>query len=363
MESINNLRKEFVLNLDVLMPGDIILEHGYKPQSYAIMIATGSHYSHAMLYEGSTIIEATGSGGVFSKVPNRFAVVNKDDLKVLRLFEGLSKDKADELSIASLTLVGSSYNTKQAIRSGLKKKPIDEAGKGQFCSRLVAQCYKKIGIKLVDNVNYCTPADLERSGFLIEVEGAVKKASPEELSHALAPSIFNGHRKNSVTWTSKAKSILKNSNIEVETENDIFNACLYLKNKKIDKAILKAIKKTDYLYFFLKDRNVNSYRYDVDEFGIKAGRNLPGINGEIAKEIPIVKRYAVNFSSYKEFYYEYPSCLFEAMVELYFDLLMISYERLTVIAIYCTKNSLSPELLGEAFKMMAYIDHLLPNHE
>ncbi|MFP3436047.1 hypothetical protein SB781_40480, partial [Paraburkholderia sp. SIMBA_061] len=77
-DAVTNIRKKYILNLEVLKPGDIILEHGYKLHSKVIMKVTGSHYSHAMLYDGSSIIEATSAGGVFSKVPNRFAVANEN---------------------------------------------------------------------------------------------------------------------------------------------------------------------------------------------------------------------------------------------------------------------------------------------
>ncbi|MEZ2651899.1 hypothetical protein ACBQ17_27845, partial [Bacillus wiedmannii] len=90
--------------------GDIILEHGYKPHGLVIMKVTNSHYSHAMLYEGATIIEATSSGGVFSRVPNRFAVVNKNDLKVLRLRNEIAQSEMEKITTISRTLVGSSYS-------------------------------------------------------------------------------------------------------------------------------------------------------------------------------------------------------------------------------------------------------------
>ena len=75
----------YILDWGKLEVGDIILEHGYALHSSIICKATGSHYSHAMIYVGNTIIEATQKGRVFSKIPNRFTVKNINDLKVLRL--------------------------------------------------------------------------------------------------------------------------------------------------------------------------------------------------------------------------------------------------------------------------------------
>lgn len=358
MESNSNDKKEYILDLSVLMPGDIILEHGYKFHSYVIMEVTDSYYSHAMLYVDSTIIEATNSGGVFSKGPNRFAVANKNDLKVLRLSGGLHPDKAHHISMTARTLMGSSYNKSQAITSGKKIKPSNLKSKGQFCSRLVAQCYNSASIELVSNVDYCTPGDLERSDLLVEVNGAVKKASPQELSHALERSIIEDHKKDYVKWISKAKSILNKSNVDVETENDITNAIIKLKNKKIDKAILKAVERTNYLTFYMRDKDVNSYRYDSTEFDKKVGSNLLMIDGEISKEGSIVDIQSVNFKAYCDFYSKYPSCFLEAMRKLYYGILMITRERLIVIIAHCNKNRLSPSLLHHAKEMLIYIDYL-----
>lgn len=58
----------FILEHTLLQPGDIILERGYERHSEIICKQTKSHYSHAMICVGGTIIEATLDGGVFSRV-------------------------------------------------------------------------------------------------------------------------------------------------------------------------------------------------------------------------------------------------------------------------------------------------------
>lgn len=358
MDAKTNLIKKYILNLEALKPGDIILEHGYKPHSLAIMKITGSHYSHAMLYEGSTIIEATSSGGVFSKVPNRFAVVNQNDLKVLRLEKEISPQDMENITIRARTLIGSSYDKSEAVKAGRKKKPAQKKSNGQFCSRLVAQCYNKAGIKLVESINYCSPADLEKSPLLSEVENAVKEASEAELAHALAPSIHTQHLKSSVEWVKAAKKILKKSGIEAETINDIYSATLNLRNPKVDKLILKEIKASGHYDFYLEDKKVNPFRYDVTKFAEKIGNNIDAIDAEIYKEISIVKVQSTNLSNVKEYYKTYPSCLMAAEIDLYTGILNITNERLKIIIEHCDNNNLTPELLTTALSMINYIDNL-----
>lgn len=80
-----HLSPHFMLNYELLQPGDIILERGYAWYSEKIAKHTNSRYSHAMIYVGGTIIEATRGGGVYSRVPNRSTVRDISDFKVLRL--------------------------------------------------------------------------------------------------------------------------------------------------------------------------------------------------------------------------------------------------------------------------------------
>ncbi len=358
MDAVTDLRKKYVLNLEALKPGDIILEHGYKLHSLAIMKVTGSHYSHAMLYEGSTIIEATSSGGVFSKVPNRFAVVNKNDLKVLRLENEISPEDMKNITMTARALTGSSYNKSEAVKAGKKKKPTQKRSNGQFCSRLVAQCYDSADIKLVENVSYCSPADLEISPLLIEVENAVKEASEAELAHALAPSIHTQHHKSSVDWVKAAKKILRKSDVEAETINDIYSATLRLRNPKVDKLILKEITKAGHYSFYLEDKKANSFRYDISEFADKIGDDISKIDGEIHKEISIVEVQSVNLRNFKKYFDAYPSCLMSAEVDLYRGILDITNERLKIITEHCKKNNLTPELLPVALSMIEYINDI-----
>ncbi|ADU69582.1 YiiX/YebB-like N1pC/P60 family cysteine hydrolase [Pantoea sp. At-9b] len=355
MDAVTDIRKKYILNLGALMPGDIILEHGYKIHSQAIIKVTKSYYSHAMLYEGSTIIEATSNGGVFSKVPNRFAVVGENDIKVLRLKSEVNADVMKLITTTSRTLVGSSYSTSEAIKAGKDKKPKTANVKGQFCSRLVAQCYKAGGVKIVENVNYCSPGDLERSPFLIPVENALKEATEDELAHALAPTIHRKHQESTVQWVKAAKKILKKSGVEVETINDIHHATMTLKDPKVDKLILKEIIKSGHYEFYLADKEVNPFRYDIDLFSDAIKGDLSAINSEIHKEVSIVEVQSLNLQNTIKNFEIYPSKLMAAEVSLCKDILTVVAERLKIIVDYCEDKKLSPEYLPIAMDMIKYI--------
>lgn len=111
--------KGYILDLSKLEDGDVVLEHGYSKVSPIIELATNCYYTHAMIYLEDTLIEATGDGGVFSRVPNRFYVPYRNDLKVLRLKERAVPFIMDRIKLRARDLVGSSYSVKEAALAGL----------------------------------------------------------------------------------------------------------------------------------------------------------------------------------------------------------------------------------------------------
>jgi len=326
---------KFILDLDNLRPGDIILEHCYHPNSIQISEVLKSHYSHAMIFTGHKLLEATPDRGVFSRVPNRFAFINKDDVKVMRLKEPLSDEIIDAIdSYASIT-VGSGYNKTQAIKSVLPVKPSPEIFKGQFCSRLVAQSYSHAGVNLVDNINYCTPGDLERSPFLYSVENAVKLATPNEIKHALEPSIHDEHALQTKQWVTDAKRILAEHGKNPESISDIFQCVFDLKNRRVEKLLSDSIKRSGYYDFYLRDQDINPYRYDVFLFSIRVASSVRDIEFEIKKELDIIKKHSLNLKNSKNNHRNYNNILTKNEIQLYKDILNISLTRLMVIYRHC----------------------------
>lgn len=286
----------FILEHARLLPGDIILERGYETHSDIICRQTGSHYSHAMMYVGGTIIEATMDGGVFSRIPNRSAVRAITDFKVLRLAEYPREEIINTLCDQARYLVGSQYSVAQAL---LVKGPdfmrsYRQNGRKQFCSRLVAQCYQKAGINLVSDVNFCSPADLEQSGLLVTVKDMVHPASEKEAAFALEVSPHASHVKNSVNFVKQALNILKNHSIEtvgnsddevvITTFNDITQAVFDNRTTpRLDEEMTEAMHASGYLDHINMDRKQNPFRYDFDQFSARIGNNAD--DKEISKRL------------------------------------------------------------------------------
>lgn len=284
MDKVNNSNNytgaHFILNVDYLQPGDIILERGYEWYSEKICEQTGSRYSHAMICVGGTIIEATRAGGVFSRIPNRSTVREINDFLVLRLKETPEPEVIEKICGHARYLVGSQYSVSEAlsVKGPQFLKQFSENSRKQFCSRLVAQCYKEGGINLVDDINFCSPADIENNDDLLRVvKGAVNPASEAEVRHAQESTPHTAHTGNTVNFINRAMNIFKNHGIKmvgsphgevvITTLNDISWA-LY-QNKDVpglDDELTEAMYASSYLAHINIDRERNPYRYDYTLF-------------------------------------------------------------------------------------------------
>ncbi|WP_442114148.1 hypothetical protein [Pseudomonas sp. NUPR-001] len=284
----------YVLRLDLLKDGDVILESGHKPHSEIIKAKTGSNYSHAMIYLEGTIFESTKGGSVFTRVPNRFYVKNEDDLKVIRYSGELSDEALAKMAWHARTSVATTYSVPEAIRSSREKKPKTKKSTGQFCSRFVAESLNAGGIKAVDNIHYCTPADIEGAHDFSVVPDVIKKATSEEILHADASKLHPAHQKATVQWTRKAKTLLRPINNSVQTINDIYQALIDSRNPKIDKAIAKAMIDSGYTKNLDDDRVANSYRYDENEFSKLLREGRIDLSREVRKEVHITRLFIRN---------------------------------------------------------------------
>jgi Permuted papain-like amidase enzyme, YaeF/YiiX, C92 family len=167
------------LNENVLKRGDIVLSTGVAFVSKAIRIATKSDISHAMLYvEDRSVIDATGEG-VHARNTQRLLFEPRCAVHVMRLRQALSPEQLQAVTTYMRERIGTEYTTKEAVMTVLVGKTI--SSDRQFCSRLVARAFAKGGVKLVKDVNFCSPGELKDSPLLAAVENATVAVSGEEV--------------------------------------------------------------------------------------------------------------------------------------------------------------------------------------
>lgn len=349
----------FILNHHNLQPGDIILEHGYEPHSDIICRRTNSNYSHAMIYVGGTIIEATRDGGVFSRIPNRSVVRNINDFCVLRLTKGIQPELINNICLHARYLVGSLYSVTEAILvkgNGLMRA-FSAGSRKQFCSRLVAQCYQKHNINLVSNADFCSPADIENSPLLQIVPNIVRPATDKEVRFALAISPHAKHNENAMKFIKAALSIFYSHGIKtignadkeilITTFNDISHAVFKYKNTpNLDDEITKAMYESGYLDHIDMDKKQNPFRYDYKSFKNTITYNssndmvLQKLEIELRKESEVFK---TRLESYVNGKNNLASNMkyFEAEYLIAKSLIKGMHERLTIIEKFTKDNRIN----------------------
>lgn len=250
----------YILDLNNLEIGDIILTTQKHLVSKIITLATNSSYSHAMLYVGHcSCIHSTGNG-VHAINPQGILFDNHDYVKVFRVHPHFDRVLVKKACFLARTQIGKEYTRKEAIKTVstlFKREEIDR----QFCSRLIGRSFENAGIKLVPDCNYCTPQDFAESENTYVVNDFVRPATDEEIDFAKKTSIVDKQRE-------LKNEILKN--VRLITKEDIqtieqLNACMLARNE-LDFEITKLIKESGYLEMADHDIEENPWKYDINLF-------------------------------------------------------------------------------------------------
>ncbi|ELJ8580919.1 hypothetical protein RUK41_001061 [Vibrio cholerae] len=326
----------YILDLEKLRVGDVVLSSGDGKAAEVIKRTTGSHYSHAMLYVDHQINHAIPEGGVYSVNPQRLIFKSPEDLKVLRLKKNVEMKTLLSVCDFSGTLVGSVYSVKEAVATKiLGKLNVGAKTSDQFCSRLVAQSYESVGIKLVANPSYCSPADLESSNELEVVEGAVRLASSNELLFAQTPDPTQRNQAVTYEWLYKVRDLASSVDVKIQTINDV-NEFL-LNNPQLDQKICKYIRESGYLEQYLDDTVINPHRYDMSSYqhriALSGASPQEFVNIDLRKELGLVRRMIGNVNCSKVNYINTNQNYHALHVELYTNILLLAKKRLEIMAL------------------------------
>src|SRR5438046_2779098 len=145
----------YLLDIDKLEAGDIVLTRSNSVISQLVRRLTKSEYSHAILYVGvSSCIDSDGYG-VQSQNIQRLLYENTADVKVLRLKKAKDKSEIPNAIVFARQKIGTEYSIDEAKVALLKTEIEAKEPNRQFCTRFVAQAFESAGISLVDNPGYC----------------------------------------------------------------------------------------------------------------------------------------------------------------------------------------------------------------
>lgn len=259
---------KYLYDLSRLMPGDIILMRIPGDEiSERVMAATQSEFSHAMLYVGdSSYIEA--SKRVVARNPARLLFDSKDDTCVLRIKnEYYNIDTIEKAIVYVREVVGNPYAYADALRMevGRTDKYSEDM---QICTRLVTKAFAKSGINLVENIEMCTPRQLQQSEYVDVHRDYLKIASDFDLRFAASYDVTD----DMINAIFKLFDSLQSfGNGKIRTMERLIKHVI--EHQEDDRAIAKLLKESGYLDVLKTEEDKNRYNYDKEEFINYYGEN------------------------------------------------------------------------------------------
>ena len=206
------------------------------------------------------------SEGIFTLNPQRVLVEEENDLKVLRPKKKLSEKESENIIKFLRNKVGTLYSVKEAILSGKKIRPESSQSQMQFCSRLVAQAYLHIGHKIVENPNFCQPAEIENSNFFEEVPDIIRKATKEEIEFVSTKNFVLENQISTYKWLNNTRDYAKSEfgYEKIHSQNDVMN---FLKEyPEADNIVSGYINESGYLENYKIEKDNNPWLFDVNLF-------------------------------------------------------------------------------------------------
>lgn len=325
------------LEMSSLVRGDIILNTTTAPVSKVIRWGTKSDISHAMIcVQHGSVIDAT-SEGVHARNMQRLFFDNKCALHVFRPKAALSADQIEQICRFVRERIGSEYSTREAVRAAIGGS--DQWTRKQFCSRLVAQAYASAGVKLVDDANYCAPADLAKSAMLVAVPNAVEDVSDEEVGRWMA------HADSTEAMRRAINIVLDGARTKdkgIQTLEDIVP--YLIKNPGEDAFFADLLTRSGYLTVWQLNTERNRWQYEDALLAELPVHQCEEYCWSMMKDEEAgPHRYLINRAAYRGLSHQHNLSSFTLLYELY-DLLAAEYRhRLTVAMRWLeTKGLLAP---------------------
>jgi len=224
------------------------------------VIRLGSkHYSHAMLYVGSSVIHAHPPM-VFAVNPQRLSAAHDDDYVCLR-FNGLTLDQKQKIEEYARGRIGALYSVTEAAKTMTKKLGDERDLSGlEFCSRLVAEAYDYAGIGLVKNISYCAPGDFLSVASLINMGSCTRRLDEHDKAIINSEDYVLLSQERSYKWLQSVNSLAAKDGLPIETLNSVFE--YVLRFPKRDGDVFGLLKESGYLETWKDDAKAHGYRYD-----------------------------------------------------------------------------------------------------
>ena len=250
----------YLIEIEKLQAGDIFLTTQRHIVSKVIKAFTASDYSHAMLHVGDGSYIHSDGDGVHAGNVQRLLFDDERYIQVLRLKESVGRKLIDAACTFARNEVGKQYSVKDAIKT---KNPLSKKAETnrQFCSRLVAQSFESVGLKLVENSSYCAPQELDDSELTIRVSDCVRKATDTEIEFANTENPLENQTNITNSIFTKIRGV---TGKDIQTFEQLSN--YLIENNQHDSQITNIIKESGYLFMWQHEMNANPWRYSQELF-------------------------------------------------------------------------------------------------
>lgn len=252
---------EYIYDLNLLLPGDVILKRDPVCKiSDRVMTSTNSEFSHAMLYLGNSSYIDVGRR-VQARNLQRYVFESPENTCLLRLKkEFWDGDTIYRAIQYARSVVAEPYSIRDALNL--------EAGRiltytdnTQICTRLVSKAYEYAGLKIVDNIEMCTPQEIKESKSLHTIEGCCRVASDFDIrfskTHDVVDDMIEATDKLIVSLVGygdgKLRSIENITNYAINHPQD-------------DDSIAELLQASGYLDVLNLDKQYNAYHYNPVAF-------------------------------------------------------------------------------------------------
>ncbi len=286
---------KYVIDLDKLSKGDILLAIFDRRISSAMERVTGCKYHHAMLYVGNSSYIHSYDMGVQSANPMRNTFNQPDDVVALRL-----KDRNKVTIVRAINSVrekiGTQYSDDERRRvMGARDMDAVEMNR-QFCTRLVAQAYEEAGGEIVENPDYCTLQDLITSQSLLVIPDVLRIGHKKELDYAREGSeALDNQEDIQNTILQKARN-LSGADIQTFVQLEAY----VIKHPKHDQEIAAIIRESGYLDMWKKEMEKNPQNYSFESFA--AYYPKPHWPNVVNTYMPIVRQNLQNYPIGLQYY-------------------------------------------------------------
>jgi hypothetical protein len=325
----------FILDINKLEAGDIFLTTKNQKISKAIRLATSSDYSHAILYVGDSSYIHSDGKGVHSGNIQRLLFDSEYQVTVLRIKSDINREQINNACLFARIEVGKQYSVKDAINT---MNPLSKKGDSnrQFCSRLVAQSFESVGLKLVENSSYCTPHEIESSPLTRQIENYLREASDAEVQFAESENPIE--RQSLITNQIFTKN-RKLTRQDIQTFDQLIN--FLINNRLFDSKITQIIQVSGYLLIWQHEVNANPWRYDAVLFmsiPLSQDKLRELAQSEIESAEKMKKRFDFIYQQFMDVWQVYRLRYAAIHISLYQKLLELSDLRISV-AKYVQKNN------------------------